>query len=165
MQKNKKAPLGARLISYLIDSVIIYVISTPVLDPLTPVKNIAVISLIAGIYNLLLKSKTIGKRLMRIKVIYKTNTYDQIIHREIIWKTFIEKINIWLLFLMYQVGILDGFITWCQQSFIHQIIYYLVALPWIMFLSFAYMVQDENNDSLHDKYNKTRVFTLIKSLI
>lgn len=168
---KKNAPISRRCLAYAIDIILITVI-TNALTSLTTleadrIRYSLTLTIFFMIYNLvtvfITKGQTIGKLITHIKV--EPASLEVIIQREIIWKTFIEKINVWLIIILNFFQLLEPFVLWCNQTILGSVIYYFVTLPWIMFISFIVMVNDKNNRSLHDLYCHTIVQKKMKEHI
>lgn len=106
------------------------------------------------------KGQSIGKKVMNIKVVKENDENIDLLvllNREILAKIFIEKANLWMLLIMSETGILQKIISQINSKNISSLIWYLISLPWIMFISFAMMVNNKDHESLHDIISKAKV--------
>jgi uncharacterized RDD family membrane protein YckC len=169
------AKIPSRIIAFLIDSIIVLLLITLFrriipgenvsTNTLTQIKSNINTSLIFSFYsiiftNYIFKGQTIGKKLMGIRII--TEGRDKIdlmtlLNREILGKVFIERINLWILLILSHTSILDNIMSSAVKSSSSLILWYVLSLPWVMFLSFAMMMNNKEHISIHDKVSRTRV--------
>jgi uncharacterized RDD family membrane protein YckC len=169
------AKIPARIIAFLIDSLIVLVLIY-LLRKITPSENVYTntliqikksinTSLVFSFYSLIFtnyifKGQTIGKKLMGIRIVTAgSNKIDlmTLLNREILGKVFIERINLWILFILSQASILDNIMSKAVNTTSSLILWYVLSMPWVMFLSFAMMVNNKEHISLHDRVAGTRV--------
>jgi uncharacterized RDD family membrane protein YckC len=169
------AKIPARIIAFIVDSMLILLLIT-LFKKINPHENVSTntlnqiksninISLVFSFYSLIFtnyifKGQTIGKKLMGIRII--TEGSDKVdlmtlLNREILGKVFIERINLWILLILSQTRFLDNIMSKAVNSSNSLILWYVLSLPWVMFLSFAMMVNNKEHISLHDKVARTRV--------
>jgi uncharacterized RDD family membrane protein YckC len=163
------AKLPKRILAFLIDTLLIYFIlylfrkaflSSSELDLGIQIKNSIMSGLLLSFYSILLKGQTIGKRIMKIELISKNDQkldLMTLLNREIFGKVFIERANLWILLILFYSGILDNILVNGVENPIYLVLWYLISLPWLMFLSFAMLVNSNGRNSLHDLVSGTKV--------
>lgn len=167
------ARISKRILAFLIDTFLIYVFVYifSIAFSYRPesiemqVKDSIIKGLILSFYsiifsNFIFNGQTIGKRLMKIRMVRSNeNQLDlmSLLNREILGKVFIERINLWILLILLQTNLLDPLLNHIGNHPLYLILWYLLSLPWITFLSFAMVVNSKERLSLHDLISKTKV--------
>lgn len=115
----------------------------------------------------IMKGQTLGKRAVGLRVV-STNSGDnsldvsKLLFREMIGKLFVEKINIWLVFLLVFSGVQDWLFVQIGNQTVNTTIYYMIMLPWPLFISFAMLVNSPDHRCLHDILSDTKVVYMPK---
>lgn len=108
---------------------------------------------------------SIGKKIFGLKVYLsngnKANFYS-IVNREFIGRLLLEKANIWLVLILAYTGIIQHILN-IPTGTVRSLLYYAIILPWPMFFSFIYMLNDPMHRSLHDIIAGTQV-VYVKSI-
>lgn len=163
------AKLSKRILAFMIDTLLIYLIlylfrkaflSYSEVDLEMQIKNSIMNGLLLSFYSILLKGQTIGKRLMRIELLGNNEQKLDImslLNREIFGKVFIERINLWILLILFYSGLIDKILVNMVDHPMYLILWYLISLPWIIFLSFTMLVNSKEHQSLHDLISGTKV--------
>jgi uncharacterized RDD family membrane protein YckC len=163
------AKLPKRILAFLIDTLLIYFIlylfrkaflSYSELDIGMQIKNSIMSGLLLSFYSILMKGQTIGKRIMKIELINKNDQkldLMTLLNREILGKVFIERANLWIILILFYTGVLDSILENGIENPMFLILWYLISLPWFMFLSFAMLVNSNGRNSLHDHVSGTKV--------
>lgn len=178
--QNDTANVSSRIIAFLIDSIIVFLIFA-VLDKaifkfnLTDnLTNQINDSLNKGLFfafyyvlfaAFIFKGQSIGKKIMNIKIVRENSEgidLMTLLNREVLCRVFVERINLWILLLLSYTGILQRLVEGINSRHISIIIWYLISLPWFMFVSFIMMVNSSEHLSLHDRISKTKVISLKK---
>ncbi|HLO13110.1 MAG TPA: RDD family protein [Pseudoneobacillus sp.] len=163
------AKLSKRIVAFMIDTLLIYFLlylfrkaflSSPEIEIETQIKNSIMNGLFLSFYSILLRGQTIGKRIMKIELL---GINDQkldlmsLLNREIFGKVFMEKINLWILLILFYTGSLDTILVNVVDHPMYLILWYVISLPWVMFLSFTMLVNSKEHQSLHDIISGTKV--------
>ncbi|WML48312.1 RDD family protein [Neobacillus sp. PS3-34] len=169
------AKVSKRIIAYMIDTLLIYLLvfffrkaflyNVAALDVEMQIKNSIINGILFSFYsiifsNFIFKGQTIGKKIMKIHMICSNDErldLMSLLNREILGKVFIEKINLWILLILLPTGLLDNLLININKSPMYFILWYLISLPWVMFLSFTMLVNSTKHLSLHDLVSKTKV--------
>jgi uncharacterized RDD family membrane protein YckC len=163
------AKLPKRILAFLIDVLLIYFIlylfrkaflSSSELDLGMQIKNSIMSGLLLSFYSILMKGQTIGKRIMKIELISKNDhklDLMTLLNREVLGKVFIERANLWIILILFYTGVLDSIQENGIENPMFLILWYLISLPWLMFLSFAMLVNSNGRNSLHDLVSGTKV--------
>ncbi|MHC0037084.1 RDD family protein [Pseudoneobacillus sp. C159] len=163
------AKLSKRILAFLIDTLLIYFIlylfrkaflSPSELDLEIQIKNSIMSGILLSFYSILMNGRTIGKRILKIEIISKNDQkldLMTLLNREIMGKVFIERANLWIILILFYTGVLDNILDNGIKNPIILILWYLISLPWLMFLSFAILVNSNGRTSLHDLVSGTKV--------
>lgn len=183
MQSSSKnlsnpAKISNRILAFLIDSTIVY-LSMLLLKKVFSLENVSnnTISQIRDNINtglffsfysiiftgFIFKGQTIGKKIMNIVILKEDNEKVDLftlLNREIFGKIFVERINLWILLILSNTSLLDTIISKGSSSPLYLIIWYILSLPWLMFISFAMMLHNKERLSIHDRLSKTKVVSM-----
>jgi len=164
------AKLYKRIIAFIIDTLLIYMVvyffrkaflsTGPEIETGMQIRDGIMNGLLLSFYSILFKGQTIGKRMMKIQIVCSNDErldLMSLLNREIFGKVFIERMNLWILLLLSYTGYLETILDKVVDEPLYLIIWYLVSLPWIMFLSFTMLVNSKGQLSLHDQISGTRV--------
>ncbi len=172
---DNPAKVSNRILAFFIDSIIVYLLillfkvlfSTENVsnNTMSQIKNNINTSLFLAFYSLLFsnfifKGQTIGKKIMNIVIVKDHNEKVDLLtllNREVFGKIFIERINLWILLILSNTSLLDKIIAEGSSSTLFLILWYILSLPWVMFVSFAMMINNKEHLSIHDKISKTKV--------
>lgn len=175
---NSPAKNSSRIAAFLIDSILVYSLIL-LLRRLLALENVsnAMVSqiknnintnLLFSFYsivfsNFIFKGQTIGKKIMKITVLkeqYEKIDIISLLNREIFGKIFIERINLWILLILSHTSLLDTLLLRVGDNVLYLILWYIISLPWVLFISFAMMINNKEHLSLHDRLSKTRVVSI-----
>ncbi|MDP4147351.1 MAG: RDD family protein [Bacillota bacterium] len=181
MSKNEDAnpiitaKISKRIIAFVIDTLLIYLIAylfrksflynAEALDIDMQIKESIINGILISFYsiifsNFIFKGQTIGKKIMKIQMICSNDEkidLMSLLNREILGKVFIERLNLWILLILFHTGLLDNILINISKNLLYLMIWYLISLPWVMFLSFLMLVNSKEHLSLHDLISKTKV--------
>lgn len=112
------------------------------------------------IYAVLLKGRTLGKKIFRLKVVDLRGgkpLFRNIVIREFTGRFLLEASNLIILTVMSACDLLDVFLDFCAGSVGGTILYYAVSLPWVLIVSFSCVMLFGDHRAIHDQLSGTRV--------
>jgi uncharacterized RDD family membrane protein YckC len=169
INQHINAKLTKRIAAFFIDTILVYIVvylfrkaflDTPDIEVEMQLKSSIMNGLFLSFYSILFKGQTIGKRIMKIKLIsVHTHHLDvmTLLNREILGKIFIERANLWILLILFYTGVLDHILANSVSNPMFLVLWYFLSLPWLMFLSFTMLVNSKEKKSLHDLLSGTTV--------
>lgn len=169
------AKISNRIFAFFMDSIIVYLLvllfreiftlENVSNNTMSQIKSNINTSLFFAFYsiifsNFIFKGQTIGKKIMNIVIVKDQNEkvdFITLLNREIIGKVFIERINLWILFILSNTSLLENIISKGNNNPLFLIVWYLISLPWLMFVSFVMMLHTKEHLTIHDRISKTKV--------
>lgn len=168
-----------RILAFLIDSIIVYLLvllsknffmlENVSKNLMSQIRYNINISLFYSFYStiftaFIFRGQTIGKKIMNIVIIKENNEkidFFTLLNREVFGKIFIERINLWILLILSNTSFLETIISKISSSIAFLILWYIISLPWLTFISFAMMLHNKEHLSIHDRTSKTKVVSVI----
>jgi uncharacterized RDD family membrane protein YckC len=119
-----------------------------------------IFALYAIILTTLLRGRTFGKMIFRLRVVRSDGGRASFLHivvREFTGRFLFEASNLILLALFEYLGVLEGFLEYCASFPGGILLYYLVSLPWILVISFSRVMLYRDHLAIHDRISGTKV--------
>ncbi len=119
-----------------------------------------IFALYAIIFTVLLRGRTFGKVMFRLRVVGPDGSrapFGSILIREFTGRFLFEASNLILLAVMKYLGALEGFLEYCSSFPGGIVLYYLVSLPWILVISFSRVMLLRDHLAIHDQISGTKV--------
>ncbi|MDF2673829.1 MAG: hypothetical protein K0R09_2094 [Clostridiales bacterium] len=163
-----------RIFAFFIDSIIVYLLVLLIKEffslenvsnsTMSQIKNDINTSLFFAFYSIIFssfifKGQTIGKKIMHIIIVKEQNDkidFLTLLNREILGKIFIERINLWILLILSNTNLLEN-ITSKGNNPLFLVVWYIISLPLVMFVSFVMMLHTKEHLTIHDRISKTKV--------